>query len=102
MNTHVIIHPFNRPVVFELLTELYYAMGVVNRDQPERTVFAIPARFSPYLDDIEARVEHLTNNEIQTFVDGEDTEMRSIAGRSFGLTKAHELLEAMFEGEGSL
>lgn len=102
MNTHVIIHPDNRPVIFELLTELYYAMGAVNRQEPARTIFAIPVRFEPFLDDIEDRVEHLTNDEIQRFVDGEETDIRSIAGRSFGLTKAHELLEAMFDGEGSL
>lgn len=102
MNTHVIIHPDNRPLIFELLTELYYAMGAVNGQEPERTLFAIPVRFDPYLDGMEAEIEHLTNEEIEIFCDGEETEMRAIADRNPDLTKAHELLEAMFDGEGSL
>src|SRR5205085_1746105 len=102
VNTHVIVHPYNRPVAFELLTALYYAMGAVNAQEPERGHFAIPVRFEPYLDEIEARVEHLTNEEIETFVDGEHSDVMEIAGRSPGLTQANEMLTAMFNGEGSL
>jgi hypothetical protein len=95
------ITPEGRPRIFELLTALTYAMGAVNRFEPARTSFRIPARFEPELDAMEDRIEHLTNQEIETFVDGEESEVAAIAGRSYGLTKAHELLEAMFDGEES-
>jgi hypothetical protein len=98
----LLITPNNRPQIFEILTELSYAMGVVNRQEPERTSFGIPPRFEVFLDDMEARIEQLTNAEIETFCDGEETEIQEIAGRSLGLTAAHELLNAMFDGEGSL
>lgn len=92
----------NYPRVFELLTELSCAMGAVNRHEPQRTGFGIPPRFAIDLDEMEDPIEHLTNEEIQTFCDGEETEVAEIAGRSHGLTRANELLNAMFDGEGSL
>lgn len=102
MSTLVLITPKNESRLFEILTELSYAMGVVNRYELEREQFLIPARFAPYLDDMGERIEHLTNEEIAIFCDGEETEAQEIAERSFGLTKAYELLNAMFDGEGSL
>lgn len=98
----LLITPEDRPRIFEILTELSYAMGAVNRQEPARKAFGIPPRFEIDLDAMEARIEHLTNEEIQTFCDGEETEVAAIAARSHGLTRAHELLNAMFDGEGSL
>lgn len=100
--THLIITAENRPRVFELLTELSYAMGAVNRTEPERERFLIPARFAPDLVEMSTDIEHLTNAEIETLCDGEEGEAAEIAGRNYGLTAAHQLLEAMFNGEGSL
>jgi hypothetical protein len=77
-------------------------MGAVNCQEPERKAFGIPRRFDIDLDEMEDRIEHLTNEEIQTFCDGEETEVAAIAGRSHGLTRANQLLNAMFDGEGTL
>jgi hypothetical protein len=95
------ITPHGRPRIFELLTALTYAMGAVNRYEPEREIFHIPARFAADLDAMEERIEHLTNAEIETFVDGDEIDSVAIGRRSYGLTKAAELLEAMFDGKES-
>jgi hypothetical protein len=96
----IVIRAENRPRIMELLTAQQYAIGGVHRHRAEPEHFLIPDRFGPFLDTMEARIEHLTNEEIETFVgDGEEGEILRIAGLSEGLTKSYELMEFMLSGE---
>jgi hypothetical protein len=87
------------PALFSTLTTLSYAMGAVNRHEPERAFFDVPERFADDLEHIDIALEHLTEAEIETFTDGEDTEIQEIAGRNPSLTRANELLNVMFDSD---
>ena len=99
---YIRIYDKSYPAIFSTLTELSYGMGAVNRQDPERTFFDIPVRFLPDLENIDCALEHLTKEEIITFCDGEESEIEDIAHRNPNLQIANDLLNAMFDGEGSL
>ena len=100
--THIRIRPYTFPSLFNVLTELSLAMGAVNYQEPARTYFDIPIKYIEYLENLDAELEHLTNEDIQVFVDGEEKEVETIANRNPTLQVAHDLLNDMFDGKGSL
>lgn len=87
------------PALFSALTTLSYAMGAVNRHEPERAFYDVPDRFADDLVHIDIALEHLTEDDIETFCDGDEEDIKEIAGRNPSLARANELLNVMFDSE---
>ena len=85
------------PYVFNAFREMDYDNGAVNRYEPEREAYSVPQPFASWLAESEAALKSLTDEEFEEFCCGEHSDVMALAGRSPGLAKAHELLQAYFE-----
>jgi hypothetical protein len=86
----------NFPKVFAAFMAVLISNGGVNRLEPAPKYFDVPEPFIKLLNAAELQLIGLTVDELETIVEGEDTEAEELIGRK-RLKEAHELLNAYFE-----